>query len=298
MRVAVLTISDARRAASGPTARATRPSPGSSTIGGAVAARAVVPDDVVAIVRQLVAWCDGDDADLVLTTGGTGLSPRDVTPEATRAVLEREAPGIAERMRAVTGATFPRAALSRGIAGVRGQNAHRQSPRLDRAACATGSPPSSRSLDHAVDIVRGDVTSHDAEQAARAGVAPMTRSSSRSTTSSPRCGSTRASRATAHTTALVSPLDDIRAAIKRAKPDLIVFTGELHDPANVALVREQLWDGSAVVGLADSDDPAQLERLRALGFVDVFPKPIVVDDVADSLRAHCSSATRSRKPRD
>ena len=62
-------------------------------------------------MRQLLAWCDGDAADLVLTTGGTGLSPRDVTPEATRAVLEREAPGIAERLRAVTGADFPRAAL-------------------------------------------------------------------------------------------------------------------------------------------------------------------------------------------
>jgi DNA-binding NtrC family response regulator len=86
-----------------------------------------------------------------------------------------------------------------------------------------------------------------------------------------------------HTTALVSPLDDIRAEIRRAKPDLIVITGELHDAANVGLLREQLWAGIPVVGLADSDDPAQLESLRALGFVDLFTKPIVVDDVADSL---------------
>ena len=83
------------------------------------AARTLVPDDVTAIVRQLCAWCDDDAADVVLTTGGTGLSPRDVTPEATRAVLEREAPGIAELVRMRSMASFPRAALARGAAGVR-----------------------------------------------------------------------------------------------------------------------------------------------------------------------------------
>ena len=72
-----------------------------------------VGDETVDIVRQLMSWCDGDVADLVLTTGGTGLSSRDVTPEATRVVLEREAPGIAERLRFVTGVSFPRAVLSR-----------------------------------------------------------------------------------------------------------------------------------------------------------------------------------------
>jgi molybdopterin adenylyltransferase len=70
-------------------------------------------------VRQLLDWCDGDRADLVLTTGGTGLSPRDVTPEATRAVLEREAPGLAEAMRAETARQTPTAMLSRGVCGVR-----------------------------------------------------------------------------------------------------------------------------------------------------------------------------------
>ncbi|HEX7978636.1 MAG TPA: hypothetical protein VF461_08540, partial [Gemmatimonadaceae bacterium] len=86
-----------------------------------------------------------------------------------------------------------------------------------------------------------------------------------------------------HTTALVSPLDDIRAEIRRAKPDLIVISGELHDTANIGLLREQLWAGIPVVGLTDSDDPAQLNGLFALGFVDLFVKPIVVDEVADSL---------------
>src|SRR5206468_7806544 len=60
-----------------------------------------------------------------------------------------------------------------------------------------------------------------------------------------------------HTTALVSPLDDIRAEIRRAKPELIVLTGELHDAANIGLLREQLWAGTPVVGLTDGDDLVQ-----------------------------------------
>ena len=84
-------------------------------------------------------------------------------------------------------------------------------------------------------------------------------------------------------TVLVSPLDDIRAEIKRAKPKLIFVTGDLTDPANVGLLREQLWTGVPVAGL-DGDAPEQQARLRALGFVELFPKPINVDDVADSLR--------------
>ena len=86
------------------------------------------------------------------------------------------------------------------------------------------------------------------------------------------------------TTVLVSPLDDMRADIRRAKPELIVFSGALTDSSNVSLVRELLWDGTPVVGLVDGDDAAHRERLRALGYVDVFTKPIVVDDVAIGVR--------------
>jgi DNA-binding NtrC family response regulator len=85
-------------------------------------------------------------------------------------------------------------------------------------------------------------------------------------------------------TDVVSPLDDVRGAIKRAKPDVIVLTGALVDPQNVALVREMLWEGVAVVGLADVRDPEIDERLRAVGFVEVYAKPIVVDEVADAIR--------------
>src|ERR1041385_5275634 len=79
-----------------------------------------VSDDTPAIVARLTQWCDADDTDLLLTTGGTGLARRDVTPEATSVVVDREAPGLAERIRVLSIERFPRAALSRGIAGVRG----------------------------------------------------------------------------------------------------------------------------------------------------------------------------------
>ena len=85
-----------------------------------VVAREVVPDETPAIAGRLARWADGGEADLVLTTGGTGLTARDRTPEATRAVLEKEAPGIAERLRADAAGRVPRAALSRGTAGTRG----------------------------------------------------------------------------------------------------------------------------------------------------------------------------------
>ena len=82
---------------------------------------AVVPDEPEAITARLVDWCDREGLDLILTTGGTGLTPRDVTPESTLAVLEREIPGIAEAMRAASLFKTPHAMLSRGVAGIRGQ---------------------------------------------------------------------------------------------------------------------------------------------------------------------------------
>jgi molybdenum cofactor synthesis domain-containing protein len=86
-----------------------------------VVVRDVVSDETPAIAGRLVAWADGGEVDVILTTGGTGLSARDRTPEATRAALEKEAPGIAEVLRAKGAARVPRAALSRGTAGTRGR---------------------------------------------------------------------------------------------------------------------------------------------------------------------------------
>ena len=85
-------------------------------------------------------------------------------------------------------------------------------------------------------------------------------------------------------TVLVPPVDDLPSAVQREKPDLIVMTGGLVDPLNVRIARQQLWAGCAVVGLADVDDPTVHERLRAAGFVDVFTKPVDVDEVFDTIK--------------
>ena len=85
-------------------------------------------------------------------------------------------------------------------------------------------------------------------------------------------------------TALVSPLDDMRAALKREKPDILVFSAGLSDPSTVAIVKEQLWEGAAAVGLSDNSDPAYVERLRTIGFVDIFVKPVDVDEVVGGIR--------------
>jgi DNA-binding NtrC family response regulator len=85
-------------------------------------------------------------------------------------------------------------------------------------------------------------------------------------------------------TAVVSPLDDVRGAIRRERPDVIVMTGALVDPQNVALVREMLWEGVAVVGLADVRDPEIDERLRVIGYSEIYAKPIVPAEVSDAIR--------------
>jgi molybdenum cofactor synthesis domain-containing protein len=82
-------------------------------------AREIVPDEQDIISAKLKDWCDGGTMDVVLTTGGTGLGPRDVTPEATRVVLDIEVPGIAEAMRIQTLKNTPLAMLSRSMSGVR-----------------------------------------------------------------------------------------------------------------------------------------------------------------------------------
>lgn len=87
--------------------------------GYAIALRGMVADEVPEISQKLSEWCDGGEVDLILTTGGTGLGPRDVTPEATRQVLDIEAPGIGEAMRMQTLQFTPFAMLSRATAGVR-----------------------------------------------------------------------------------------------------------------------------------------------------------------------------------
>ncbi len=119
LRVGILTVSDRssrgeREDVSGPALRRLVEEQGWS-----VTQQSLLPDDEDAIRDLLIDWADGDNLDVILTTGGTGFAPRDVTPEATRAVIGREAPGLAEAMRAASLKVTPHAMLSRIVTGIR-----------------------------------------------------------------------------------------------------------------------------------------------------------------------------------
>ena len=159
MRVAILTISDAGARGERADTSGDLAAQWASARGCVVAGRMLVPDDTTQIVSALTAWCDEDAADLVLTTGGTGLGPRDVTPEATRAVLSRDAPGIAERIRALSMTSFPRAALSRGVAGTRNKTLIVNLPGSP-GGVKDGLAALDAIVDHAVMVLRAESFEH------------------------------------------------------------------------------------------------------------------------------------------
>lgn len=120
---------------------------------------AIVPDERTVIASRLVEWSDKDGLDLIVTTGGTGLSPRDVTPEATLDVVERAVPGLAEAMRAETAKKNAMAIISRGVAGIRGTTLIVNLPGSAKAVreCLDVIKPV---LPHALDILKGTATGH------------------------------------------------------------------------------------------------------------------------------------------
>ncbi len=158
-RFAVLTVSDRgfrgeRVDTSGPAIRELL-----TGIGGVPVAEALVPDEGEQIQAQIRRWCDAGEADVVLTTGGTGLSPRDVTADATRAVLDYEAPGIAEAMRAEGMRHTPMAMLSRAVAGVRNRVLVINLPGSERSV-RENLPVLLPVIQHAVDTLRGGERDH------------------------------------------------------------------------------------------------------------------------------------------
>lgn len=156
---AVITISTSKSAGQGRDESGVRLGELAERLGARVIAREVVPDDRALIEARLRHWSDVERCPLVLTTGGTGLAPSDVTPEATAAVIDRDAPGIAEAMRAASRAHTAHWLLSRGRAGVRGNTLIVNFPgspaSIDQAGNALV-----ESLPHALDLIAGRSTRH------------------------------------------------------------------------------------------------------------------------------------------
>ncbi len=120
MRAALITVSSSKAHGVGEDESGARLADFAARIGAEIAGTEVIADDRELIAERLRHWADDERCELVLTSGGTGFSPSDVTPEATRSVLERETPGIGEAMRAASRDHTPNWMLSRAVAGIRG----------------------------------------------------------------------------------------------------------------------------------------------------------------------------------
>lgn len=157
IRFAVLTISDRSSRHERPDASGPALVEAGKQQGWVLVEYHIVPDEKDQIQEKLIGWCDGNSIDLILTTGGTGFSPRDVTPEATMAIVERPTPGLAEAMRQESLKITPHAMLSRAAAGIRRRTLIVNFPGSPKAAMEnlrTLLPV----LPHAVELLRDETT--------------------------------------------------------------------------------------------------------------------------------------------
>src|SRR5437667_5710816 len=168
MRIGILTISDLGAVGQRADTSGDAVVDWAAERGYEVVVRSVVADETDRISGKLARWADSGEVDVVLTTGGTGLTARDVTPGATAAILEREAEGIAEALRAAWGPTFPRPWLSRGRAGTRGKTLIINLPGSTNGV-KEGLAVLEQFLDHAVDLLSGADTGHQAPETASHG---------------------------------------------------------------------------------------------------------------------------------
>ena len=154
MRAAIITVSSSRAAGKGEDLGGPRLARLAEGLGAEIAGRELIADERATIEDRLRHWADVEGCELVLSTGGTGFAPTDVTPEATRAVIEREAPGIAEAMRAASREHTAHWMLSRAVAGIRGSSLivnFPGSPDSIEQAGAAIAP----ALPHAVELITG-----------------------------------------------------------------------------------------------------------------------------------------------
>lgn len=158
-RAAIVTVSSSKARGDGEDESGARLARLARRLGAEIAARDLVPDDRSRIEARLRHWADEERCELVLTTGGTGFAPSDVTPEATRAVLEREAPGLAEAMRAASREHSRHWMLSRAVAGIRGSTLIVNFPGSPRSIDQAGAAIAD-ALPHAVALLRERPTAH------------------------------------------------------------------------------------------------------------------------------------------
>lgn len=155
MRIGILTISDRSSEGERPDLSGPALEDLIKSQGWTVVHMDIIPDELQVIMDRLNTWSDSEDFDLILTTGGTGFSPRDITPEATLQVIERETPGLAEAMRAESLKVTPHAMLSRARAGIKNHTLIVNLPGSPRAAVENLNvilPV----VEHAVDLLSGD----------------------------------------------------------------------------------------------------------------------------------------------